>query len=133
MNRQTLGIAVMLNNYFHDLAVALMASSILTAWFLRRRLGHASPEQRRFAVAIADRLGLVTRATLVWIVLGGVVRTLAYRDYEWQPAAGKGQVPALLAKHLVLIVTTIAGMLLQRDLDRRLEPERKGGREEYRG
>ena len=129
MHRQLVGIFVMLNNYFHDLAVGVLFSSILTARFLRRGLDAAPAERRRFMAEIAGQLGAVANASLLWIVIGGVVRAIAYRDFEWQPAAGRGQVPALFAKHVVLVSTTVAGVLLLHDLRRGLESDRQSGSE----
>ena len=123
MNRERLGILVMLNNYLHDLAVGVLFSSMLTSWLLGRRLAGASAERRRFTAELVGDLARVTKVSLVWIVLGGAVRAVAYRDYEWQSAAGNGQVPALVLKHAVLAATVAAGLALQLDLRRRLRRE----------
>ena len=164
MDRDLLGILVMLNNYLHDLAVGVLFSSIFLAWLLWRRLGGASPEGRTLehrsishetvarglvprtdpapaahkgppygplrhhltgipVAELVDGMATLTKASLIWIVLGGVVRALAYRDYEWQSAAGNGQVLALVVKHIVLVSTVIAGLALQYDLRRRLRQD----------
>jgi hypothetical protein len=47
---------------------------------------------------------------LAWTLLFGMVRGWTYREYEWVEAAGRGQVPALIVKHVILVSLVIAGV-----------------------
>ena len=61
-------IAVMMNNYFHDLAVAfLFASSLMAHLVLRHWPGSPSRE-------LATVLTRVAWGSLIWVVVGGAVR-----------------------------------------------------------
>ena len=99
------GVALMMNNYFHDVATALLAASAFSLWALAglqdRMAGEASP---RFFLAAYERMILFARISLVWIVLGGIPRTIFYRDFEWANAAGRGQIPALVVKHILMFI-----------------------------
>ena len=96
-------MALMMNNYFHDVATALLAASAFALWSLVRLQdsmgGEASP---RFFLAAYSRMARFAKVSLVWILLGGIPRTIFYRDFEWANAAGRGQVPALVAKHILM-------------------------------
>lgn len=99
------GVALMMNNYFHDVATALLAASAFALWALAklqdRMPGEASPE---FFLSAYARMALFARVSIVWIVLGGIPRTIFYRDFEWANAAGRGQVPALVVKHVLMFI-----------------------------
>ena len=98
-------LLVMLNNYFHDLAVAfLFASSVMAHLVLRHWPGRPSE-------ALARILMRVAWGSLAWVMLGGVVRVIFYDEYEWLPRAGTAQIPALMAKHVLMVSLTIWGLI----------------------
>jgi len=97
-------LIVMMNNYFHDLAVAfLWASSLLAHVVVREWPGR--PSER-----VAKLLQRVAWGSLAWVILGGVVRVWFYKEYEWAPRAGTAQVYALGVKHVVMVVLTVWGL-----------------------
>ena len=104
------GVALMMNNYFHDVATALLAASAFVLWALARLQdampGEASP---KFFLSAYARMARFAKVALAWIVLGGIPRTIFYRDFEWANAAGRGQVPALLVKHLLMFALVAGG------------------------
>ena len=98
-------VFVMLNNYFHDLAVAfLFASSLMAHLVVREWPGKPTPR----LVRVLSRVAWVS---LAWVLLGGVVRVIFYKEYEWLPKAGTAQVPALMVKHIVLVGLTVWGLI----------------------
>ena len=114
-------VLVMLNNYFHDLAVAfLFASTLLAHVVLRYWPGRPSRD-------VAKVLTRIAWVSLAWVLLGGIVRVIFYKEYEWLPKAGTAQVPALMAKHVVLVVLTVWGLLGVVRLNRRLADAGDGG------
>lgn len=97
-----IAVLVMLNNFFHDFAVACLTCSVLGWGAVWSALPEAG-EVARPIVARLDRLALRAMfASLAGVVLFGTVRTLAFKEYEWLPAAGRDQVPALMVKHALL-------------------------------
>jgi hypothetical protein len=94
----------MMNNYFHDLAVAfLFATSVMARGTLRFWPGKPSPDMVRF-------LRRVAWGALTWVLLGGGVRAWYYKEYEWLSKAGTAQVPALVVKHVLLVALTVWGL-----------------------
>jgi hypothetical protein len=98
-------IVVMLNNYFHDLAVAFLFASSLMAHVVLRQWPVEPPAR------LIDTLSRVAWISLVWVVLGGIVRSWFYKEYEWLPRAGSAQVPALAVKHVIMFALTGWGLI----------------------
>ena len=113
---QTLAILVMLNNYFHDLATAVFAVSALGAYLLQRTVAMTTaPEAIR---PVATGLMKIGGYSLLCTLLLGGIRALAYRQYEWVEAAGRGQVAALAVKHVILVSLVILGIVVLRKVRR---------------
>jgi hypothetical protein len=105
-----MAITIMLNNYLHDLATAVFAVSAVAAWLLLRT---ETAERSPAAIeAVAAGLWKVGIFALAWTLAGGVVRMLAFRQYEWMEAAGRGQVSALIVKHVILVTLVAAGIVV---------------------
>jgi len=106
-------LVVMLNNYFHDLAVAfLFASSLMAHLVVREWPGRPSQH-------LVRTLRRVAWGSLAWVLLGGVVRVIFYKEYEWLPKAGTAQVPALMVKHVVMVGLTVWGLIAVVKLQRK--------------
>ena len=97
-------LLVMMNNYFHDLAVAFLFASCLMAHVTLRRW----PEAPEPFVTVLRR---VAWGSLAWVIVGGAVRAFFYQEYEWLPKAGTAQVPALAVKHVFLVALTVWGLI----------------------
>lgn len=121
------GVLVMLNNFFHDFSVALLACALLGLAVLWRAAPGTDPAAAP-VVAALERLGVrVAWTALAGIVLFGVGRTAAFMDYEWFPAVGRGLVPALAVKHAFLVL--LLGLMLRAALRARRDLARARGAE----
>ena len=96
-----MSLIIVFNNYFHDLATGVFVGCAVTLWALSRTV--------RANAVLADSLALtyqlLTRTlwiSVAWIILGGIPRTLFFPAYEFIPALGKGIIPALILKHVVM-------------------------------
>lgn len=105
-------IALMLANYFHDLAVALLASNVLVIHLVGCFL-EGQEDRDRVMGYLIGRLSKVTWWILAYVVVMGGVRAWFFMDFEWNPAVGKGQVAALIVKHILLVAVTIFGLVGQ--------------------
>jgi hypothetical protein len=105
-----MAILVMLNNYLHDLATAVFAVSAIAAWLLYRSQAlQQAPAAVRPVAAGLVKVGI---ASLAWTLLAGMIRGMTYREYEWVEAAGRGQVPVLVLKHVILASLVTAGVVV---------------------
>ena len=117
----TAGIALMMNNYLPDVATALLLASAVALWAMLRRYDPAGgPGAARYFLAIHRSMTRLARFSLAWIVLGGIPRTIFYAEFEWANAAGRGQVAALLAKHVLAFGFVAAGAWLWLKLRRQV-------------
>lgn len=115
-----LAVAIIVNNYLHDVATAVLLAAAAVMWALERQaeregpalesLAHAYPLLTKFAVG-----------AIAWIVLGGIPRAIFFTRYEWDPAVVKGIVPALAVKHLLMVLAIAAGAMLWRRVKRRID------------
>jgi hypothetical protein len=103
------GIAIMILNYFHDLAVAMLAANILVIYFLGRYLDRTGIRDQAMT-EVFSRLARITYGALAFVIVAGAVRAWFFMDYEWNPAVGQGQVAALIVKHVALVTVTIFGI-----------------------
>jgi hypothetical protein len=116
-----MAILVMLNNYFHDLSTAVFAVSAIGAWLVcRSRAMEEAPVAVR---PLATGLVKVGIASLAWTLLGGMIRGTTYREYEWVEAAGRGQIPVLVLKHVILVALVTAGVVILFRVRRLLQAE----------
>jgi hypothetical protein len=107
----------MISNYFHDLAVALLATNILAVYFIGRYLDD-HPQGDEIIRNLFTRLSRVTYVAFVYILVGGAVRAYFFREFEWNPAVGRGQIAALVVKHVVLVSITVLGIIVHRKYQR---------------
>jgi len=115
-----LGVAIMMNNYFHDVATALMVASAFCIFALAKTCDEFDdPVAARFYLKTYRQMGRIFRFALYWIVIGGIPRTIFYTSFEWANAAGKGQVPALVVKHVLMVVMVVFGITAWRRLKAR--------------
>ena len=100
---QTLGILVVLNNYVHDVATGLLLLSALWLGWSARDLG-PSPSAETLAVFHRSyrRCLRFVWGSIVAIVATGMVRALHFEEFEWMPALGRGLVPVLVLKHVLI-------------------------------
>jgi hypothetical protein len=116
-----LGLAIMTNNYAHDVAAALLATSafVLHA-IVRVQVSVSDPAGTRFFIKTYDMMARYFRFALWWIVIGGIPRTIFFRSFEWNHFADKLQIPALILKHLLIVVLVIWGIFAWRRLKLRV-------------
>ncbi len=116
-----MSIAIIINNYFHDVATALLIASAALAWALDRAAANdVDGRAGELLRAAYPRLVLVARVALVWIVLGGIPRTIFFTRFEWDPAVVRGIVPALVIKHVLMIAGVLIGSVMWARIGRRV-------------
>jgi hypothetical protein len=112
------GILLMIANYFHDLAVAVLVTNVLAIYFVGRHFDR-HPQQDPVVAALFRKMSRVTYFALGYVVAAGAVRAYFFMDFEWNPAVGRGQVAALVVKHVLLVSLTVLGVLVQMRYRRR--------------
>jgi hypothetical protein len=116
-----LGVAVMMNNYFHDVATAMLAASAFCLYAIdRAREAMNTPTATVFFLKTYRIMVKFFHFALWWIVIGGVPRTIFFRSFEWNHFADQLQVPALVVKHILMATMVVWGIYAWRRLKRKV-------------
>lgn len=118
-----LAIAVIINNYLHDVATAVLLSSAIIVFVLWRS---AQGARREALVAVYPTLTRLARVALGWIVVGGIPRAIFFTRFEWDPAVTHGIVPALVVKHVLMVAAVAVGAVMWVRVGREVGAEVKG-------
>ena len=105
-------IVIIINNYLHDVATAVLLSSAVIFYVLARQAETGGDGERR---AFARAYGTLTKfawGSLAWIIIGGIPRTIFFNQYEFIPASVKGIVLDLVIKHVLLVSGVIVGSVM---------------------
>lgn len=107
-------VLIIMNNYFHDVATAMLLSSALIVWLLGRKAEAEGPDARRWFASAFPVLTKVALWSIAWIVIGGIPRTIFFQQVEWNMAdpSNKYLFAALMVKHAFMWIAVIAGSLL---------------------
>ncbi|HEY5549058.1 MAG TPA: hypothetical protein VIL17_05640 [Coriobacteriia bacterium] len=105
-------ILIILNNYLHDVATAVLLSSAVILYVLGRQARSGGVGER---LALARAYGSLTKfalGALAWIIIGGIPRTLFFNWAEFIPAGAHNLIPDLIIKHVLLVAGVIAGAVM---------------------
>ncbi|MBI3752739.1 MAG: hypothetical protein HY266_01675 [Deltaproteobacteria bacterium] len=122
-----IGILVMLNNYFHDFATALVVvctyGMLLMVRYAEKNGGEDS---KRMVLALYPKMMHLTGGSVVFVFMAGIVRTFTYKEFEWHDAVATGQVPALIIKHIILFILFAYGIYLWAAVHKKVKDIKKG-------
>ena len=128
-----LGVAIMMNNYFHDMATGLLVGSGFALHAILRIQGTMNtPQSTLFFLKTNQHMVKLFKFALWWVVLGGVPRTIFYTSFEWANAAGNHQIAALGVKHVMMFAVVVWGVIAWRRMQQQVTKLRDGLPEELR-
>lgn len=107
-------VAIIINNYFHDLATGVLFGAAVAMWAVARAAGGMEGTGLAVLRRVYPALSKLAAGALVWIIVGGIPRTIFFSRYEWDPAVVKGIVPALLVKHVLFFTAAAVGLIMWR-------------------
>ena len=105
-----MAILVLLNNFLHDFSAAGWLFGSVLLWSMMRK-DISNPAAGRFIADGLKKVLFLMRLSLAGIVVFGIVRTLAYKTYEWNAAAGQSQITLLIIKHVILTGVFAVGLI----------------------
>lgn len=109
-----LSVLVIANNYLHDVATAVALSSLVLLEVFRRRARNGEVADVGLLRTAYPLLTTSALVSVVWIIVGGVPRTIFFSRFEWDPARIPGLVAALGVKHGLMFGTVAFGVLAWR-------------------
>lgn len=104
-------VLVIMNNYFHDVATAMLFSSALIVWLLGRRVERDGGDAPAWFAGAYRTLSGIAVWSIVWIVIGGIPRTIFFEAVEWNLAdpSNRHLFAALMVKHALMWIFVGAG------------------------
>jgi len=116
------GVAIMMNNYFHDMATGLLVGSGFALHaIIRIQASMNTPEATLFFLKTNRQMIKLFKFALWWVILGGIPRTIFYTSFEWANAADKLQIPALAVKHMMMFAAVVWGVVAWRRMQKKVE------------
>ena len=116
-----LGVAIMMNNYFHDMATGLLVGSGFALHaIIRIQATMNTNESKLFFLKTNRHMFKLFKFALWWVILGGVPRTIFYTSFEWANAADKLQIPALAVKHVMMFAAVVWGVVAWRNMQKKV-------------
>lgn len=108
----TLGIFIMMNNYFHDVATGLLLTSGVGVYIVMKQYEGrgASRETTEYFLRFFDGMTKLAKFSLWWILLGGIPRTIFFKSFEWANAVDHYQIPAIIVKHVLAFTFVGSGV-----------------------
>jgi hypothetical protein len=115
-------VLLMMNNYCHDIATAMLMASGVTMWVIIRRLENAAnPEARSLMFSLYRSISKIVTFSLIWIAAGAVPRILTFSTFESAEAHAMNRLAGLMAKHIVALGMLLGGAYLWISLIRRVK------------
>ena len=112
-------IALMLANYFHDLAVAMLAGSVIVIHLAGRLMGE-DEDKRAVLIRLVAGMSRVAWWSLAYVIVAGAVRAWFFMEFEWNPLVERqGMLVALGVKHVLLVGLTVFGIVGMRRIRER--------------
>jgi uncharacterized membrane protein len=110
MNEKVRDQLTILNAFVHDVATGTWISSLILMSVLRSETRKAAWSASAALVPpLAGKFMLLTWASLVVILLTGVVRMLTYKLFGWTGDVSRDRVRLLKIKHALLGIAFLAG------------------------
>jgi hypothetical protein len=115
-----MAILVLLNNFAHDFSAAGWLFCTVLLWVMLRKkeavevITSAAGAAGETITGMIKTILLLMRLSLGGIIVFGIIRALAYKEYEWNAAAGDGQVVLLIVKHIILAFVFMLGVVYYR-------------------
>lgn len=115
-------VLIVMSNYFHDVATAfLLSGAIVLFVFVQTVESDGRKEVINFFANNYRKFVKIIRYSLVWIILAGIIRIINFTKYEWLPAAGKGLIPAIIVKHILIFTFIVLGIYTWRKLFKKID------------
>jgi len=118
-----LDILIIINGFMHDFASAMFLACIIVVMMLAKEAERSNhPEVLKFYRIIFKKFSIVIIASLVLIIIFGIVRLLTY-DYYLSIAQDSGslRVNIIAVKHVILFAVFGYGYYLHMKLQKKLK------------
>jgi hypothetical protein len=110
---------LLMNNYFHDVATAMLLACSVVLWVMLRHLGVKQDEVlMRYVTALFRGITAIFWFSVLWIIASGIVRIVTFREFEWFNTTQKHFEAGLFVKYGIAITMMVVGSFLWMRLSR---------------
>lgn len=112
---------LLMNNYFHDVATAMLLACCVVLWVLLKHLGdERDAALTTYARSLYRGVSGMFWFSVAWIIISGAIRIATFHAFEWHNTTQKHFEAGLLVKYAVAAVMMIIGSVLWTRLSRRM-------------
>jgi uncharacterized membrane protein len=105
-----LAVFLLMNNYFHDVATAMLLACGIVLWAIMKAQDSAAGSgASAYASAMRRSVMRLVRFSVAWIVASGVIRIATVEEFEWKNFTDKGLESGLIAKYVIAVVMMFVG------------------------
>jgi len=113
---------LLMNNYFHDVATAMLLACCVVLWVLLKHLGdERDAALTTYARSLYRGVSGMFWFSTAWIIVSGAVRIATFHDFEWLNTTQKHFEAGLMVKYATAVVMMIIGAALWARLSRRMK------------
>ncbi|MHB1016436.1 MAG: hypothetical protein ACYC2X_00900 [Coriobacteriia bacterium] len=107
-------ILIVMNNYFHDVATAVLIAAAAIMWVLYRRALAKGPEAIVALRNAYPQLTTFARWALLWVILGGIPRVFTFNTHDLGAVHSDMAylIPAIAVKHIFEVAAVVAGVVM---------------------
>lgn len=106
---QPFAVFILMSNYFHDVATAMLVACSFSLWVILEKYGQQDETKRLFFARLYRAIRNVVIFSWIWIVSAGILRIATFRSFEWVNAVEKHHETALLVKYGIAAVMVFVG------------------------
>lgn len=118
---QAYAVVIMMSNYFHDVATAMIMACGVGMWVIIRKYENGGSGSLAFLLRLYRGMRAVVIFSWAWIVFAGLLRLATFSAYEWPIAMAKHQETGLLAKYGIALSMVAAGSYLWLRVTRKMK------------
>ncbi len=113
-------VLIIMNNYFHDVATAVLIAAAIIMGVLARQARAGGPQETAALARAYPTLSRFAIGALVWIVLGGIPRVIFFNTHDLG-AVFDDLATAIIVKHVVELGAVVVGVVMWRRTKRLVE------------
>lgn len=113
-------VLIIMNNYFHDVATAVLIAAAVIMWVLSKGASEGGSQEMAALARAYPKLRIFAWISLIWIVVGGVPRLIFFNTHDLG-AVFDDLAVAIAVKHIFEFAAVAAGVVMWRRTRRLIE------------
>ena len=105
-------IALMVSNYSHDIATAMLAVSAAAMYIISKSYPNVEDKSvDSYFFKLNGSINKIAKYSLLWILIAGVPRIVFFTSYEWYSGGGNMLIAAIIIKHVIMFTLVGIGLM----------------------